>query len=96
MILEIGRPFDIGEFLVGDGCCYVLCIQSREAGGATWTDSVREYVLKGNTVLKCEEGFLEAEKGKGGLYLLMKSEHPIKLNAYLPTRYEGESRRRCF
>jgi hypothetical protein len=84
---DYSDQIDIDELLNGDGCYYILCIQSWEAGGAIWTDTAREYELKGNTVLRCEEGYIEARNGKGGVYLLLKSEHPrVRFNAYLPTR----------
>ena len=57
-----------------DGPVYILCIDSYLAGGAYWTDLERKCKVEGNTLLKVESGFLDADDDDtGGVYLLLIS-----------------------
>lgn len=56
-----------------EGSCYILCIAKYLAGGAYWTDLVRKCEIKGNTILKCEVGFMESDVDEGGVYLVLVS-----------------------
>lgn len=70
--VERMRKFSIGKPVVRDGSCFLVCLQEFENGGAFWTDLTRKHALDRNTILKCDEGCIEAEaKGSGGIYLML-------------------------
>jgi hypothetical protein len=53
------------------GICFLS--KAHEARGAIWTDLVRTCDLADNTLLRYEEGVIEAEGDKGGIYLVLYS-----------------------
>lgn len=66
------ETFYVWELIAKGGTCFIICLEEYEEGGAMWTDRTRKCTLNRKTILKCEEGRVEAKtKGSGGIYLLL-------------------------
>jgi hypothetical protein len=50
---------------------WIFCLRRSREGGAMWSDGVRTIELEEFNIVYCINGRLEANDGKGGLYLVL-------------------------
>jgi hypothetical protein len=50
---------------------WIFCLRRSREGGAMWSDGVRTIELEEFNIVYCINGRLEANDGKGGLYLIL-------------------------